>query len=263
MTTNSNLTGYTQIVNGSPLYINGAVISTDPTTPDTKFNVSSGIMRDQSNTLDLDLGNYLVTDTVTVVNPAVVGLNGIDVGTQQASKAYYVYVIADTSGANPTGVVMSLAAPAVGPVMPYQYNAYRHIGFVHTGNTNVFIWANWFGTGNARKLFYYAPAQTTVSAGNATSFTPFSLATLIPPIQTSATFLAVLTPSAASRAADLTIFGGANPQLSVSGQVTSVPIAGQGDVTVLLNSGAPTISYRVSNSADAVSIKLVSYDFWV
>lgn len=263
MTTNSNLAGYTQITNASPLYINGAIISNNATTPNTKLNVSSGIMRDQSGMLDIAIGDYLNTDTSTVINTAVVGMNGIDVGVLQASKVYYVYVVADTSGANPTGAMVSLSAPATGPVMPYNYDAYRHIGYIHTDSSVHFIAANWIGSSNKRKMAYYAPVQSAISAGNDTTYTAFSLAPLVPTIQTVATFYVSLTPSAASRVANLAPFGGANPQLTVSGQVTSVGIAGQGEVTVLVDSSLPKIAYEVTNSSDAVSIKVVSYEFTV
>ncbi len=263
MKTNSNVTGFEQLLNASALYINGAVISNDATTPNTVINVSSGIMRDQSNTIDINLGDYLVTDTVTVVDSANVGANGMDEGILQASKVYYVYVIADSSTNNPTAAIISLNDAATGPVMPYQYNCYRHIGFVHTDSSVNFISATWLGSANLRSMIYYAPRATTVSAGNATTFTGFSLSPLVPAIKTSATLNLAYTPATAGNEGDVTVYGGANAQLIVTGQVSSVAVTAQGRVAVLLVSNVPAISYKVSNASDSINIKVNAYDFTV
>ena len=122
-------------------YINGAVVSNDPTTPNTVLNVSSGIMRDSSNTYDINLGNFndqvnpaAIADTTTVVNASVVGLNGIDKGVIALATVYYVYAVADPVSGLPTGAIISTAVPSVVPLLPYGYSAFRHIGYAVTAS---------------------------------------------------------------------------------------------------------------------------------
>src|ERR1017187_7520789 len=92
------------IVNALYLDINGLNVSNDATTPNTVLNISAGQARDSNNVIDMLLGNWLnqgnpatTANSLTLLNLAVTGANGLDTGVLAASTNYYVYIIGDSS----------------------------------------------------------------------------------------------------------------------------------------------------------------------
>src|SRR5277367_4522763 len=134
------------IVNLPFYYINGAIVSNDATTPNTVLDLSAGIMRDSSNTYDMNIGNFngqtnnsATANVSTSINCAVTGLNGLDTGTLGVSKVYYIYTISDPVSGLSSGAIASLSAPSVGPLMPFGYSAFRHVAFAVTDSSSHFL----------------------------------------------------------------------------------------------------------------------------
>src|SRR5271170_3844348 len=143
------------IVNLPFYYINAAIVST--TTTNTKLSLSAGQMRDSTNTYDMNIGNFngevnqsATANVATVIDCTTVGLNGLDTGTLGVSKVYNVFVVSDPVSGNPSGAMASLGTPSVGPLMPFGYSAFRHVGYAVTSSGSVFLSAYTSGNNNAR-----------------------------------------------------------------------------------------------------------------
>lgn len=264
------------IVNLPFLYINDMRVSNNTTTPNTKIDVAAGICRDQNNIYDINLGDYLglnasgTANSVTTINAAVSGINGIDTGSFAASKVYYVYVVADPVSGNATGCMISLAAPATGPLMPFGYSIYRHIGFAVSDSSVHFLLFYQSGNNNARIFTYDAPQATAVTAGNATSYTAVDLSALVPtpssaltsrnvPVNISYSF----TPGAASRTLKMQPVLATGDAVTITGQVTSVIVSGIAQVLAQLASAKSEINYKVANSGDAVALNVAGFNFYI
>lgn len=258
------------IVNLPSLYINDIKITNHATTPNTLLNVGSGICRDQSNTYDLNIGNAgnihpaLPADATTVINSAVRGINGIDTGTVAANRVYYVYVISDPVSANTTGAMISLAAPSVGPLMPFGYSAYRHVGFAVTDLASSFLLAYISGNSNDRTFMFDAPQATAVTAGNATSYTDVVLTTLSPAIENTPVWIAsALTPSAASQTLKMQPVNATGDAITITGQVAAVIVTSNSLLMSKLETGAPKIAYKVSNAGAAAALNVAGFEFYI
>lgn len=173
------------IVNLPFLYINGAIVST-VSAHTSQLSLSAGIMRDSSNTYDMNIGNFngqtnttATANVATTINCAVTGLNGLDTGLLGVSKVYYVYVISDPVSGNTTGAVASLAAPSVGPLMPFGYSAFRHVGFAVTSSGSVFLAAYTTGVNSNRNFFYDAPISVGTTSTSA-SYAAIDLTKFVP-----------------------------------------------------------------------------------
>jgi hypothetical protein len=261
---------YVPIINATYLNANGLLISNNATTPNTKLDITAGLARDQTNTYDINLGNFLganpglPADVTTTVNAAVVGAGGIDVGTLGNNKVYYVYILlaADYT----TSAMISLAAPSAGPVMPYNYLAYRHIGFIVTNSSAQFLPAYWSGNRNSRNMSFDAPQATAVSAGNATSYTNVNLTNWVPLINnTPVSIYSAFTPGAASRTLNLSPAGATGNAIQITGQVTSVVVTSV-DTVLARNATissvlSPAIEYKVANSGDAVALYVGGFQY--
>jgi hypothetical protein len=255
------------------LTINGAKISVAVTSATTHFDVSAGICRDQTNVFDLNIGNYLglasstaSSNAVTNVDATYVGINGIDTGALAANKMYYVYVVADVEGPNPTGAMISLRAPDVGPIIPYGYSVYRHIGFISTNGSSQFYVLYHAGNGNYRTAYYDAPVATNITAGASTAFAAATLTNLVPLVDNNTAYVnTAFTPAAASRTAtlqDANATAGGN-QLIVTGQVASVVVTSTYKIPYKSTSSAATINYKVSNADSALAINVLGFDYFV
>jgi len=249
--------------------ISGAIISNDATTPNTKLVVSAGIMRDQSDTYDINLGNAggvysnIAADAITTIDSSVVGLNGIDTGVLQASKIYYVYAISDATNFNLPGAMISLSSPAENPILPAGYNIYRHIGFIHTDNSVHFLSGYWYGTGNARNFAYETPRQVGSSLNSTTKATIALAGTVPDQVNLQAIINASITPATAGNVLTIYPYDAIGSQRIVTGQVSTVSISDQFIVTVLLNSGSAALSYTVSNASDSANVFVYGYFYTV
>jgi hypothetical protein len=262
------------IVNLPFLYITGAKISNDATTPNSLIDISAGQMRDQTNTYDMNLGNYngqtnssAAANVSTTVNSAVKGFNGIDTGTIAASTVYFVYVISDPVSGQTSGAVISLGVPSVGPLMPFGYSAYRHIGYAITDASSHFLLAYTSGGENARLLTFDAPQATAITAGAATSYTAIDLTKWVPtlsintPVQISYSYL----PNAAGDTFKMQPVNATGDAVTITGQVSAVHVTGIATVFAQIVSAGtkPEINYKVSSASDAVAINVAGFNFYI
>lgn len=258
------------IVNLPFFYINGAVVSTD-SSHTSQLDLSAGIMRDSTNTYDMNIGNFngqvnpsATANVTTVINCAVTGLNGLDTGSLGVSKVYYVYVVSDPVSGNPSGAMASLAAPAVGPLMPYGYSAFRHVGFAVTSSGSVFLSAYTFGVNSARQFMYDAPISVGTTSTSA-SYAAIDLTKFVPLINNLPVWLdCAITPGTAGDTLKLQPGNGTGDAVTITGQVMSQIYTEQ--VLVLAQNTAistvqsPTINYKNSGT-DTIAILVGGFNF--
>ncbi|MHB8603606.1 MAG: hypothetical protein ACYC9R_13310, partial [Nitrosotalea sp.] len=190
-----------QVVNQGQLYATGCQLSW---LSNTTLSVAAGQVRDSTNAFDMLIGNYLgqtnpsaSLNVATTLNAAVNGLNGLDTGSLAANSLLYIYMIADPTGFKSTGVIASLNAPSVGPLMPFGYGLYRRVGQAVTDGSSHFrlFWQS--GMMQSRLYEYDAPVAV-VSATGSTSATAVAINTLVPSINPiGVNFTASLTPATA------------------------------------------------------------------
>ncbi len=237
-------------------YANGLLISNNSTTPNTKLDVASGSILDST-------GVYqLVSDASITINAAANGLNGLDTGSLAASTVYYVYLVADPVTQLPIGAMVSASAT---PLMPFGYSAYALIGYVTTDASSHFLLGYWTAGNSSRRSFVYdAPQATSVTAGNATSYTAVALTAFVPAVQNTPVSMAYsFTPGAASRTLSLTPGNATGAAVTITGQVTSVVVSGNASVFARVTSSVPEVDYKVANSGDAVALNVAGYDFFI
>ncbi len=246
------------IVNLPFLYINGAQISNDATTPHTILDIAAGQMRDQTNTYDLNIGNFngevnpnAAVNVVTKVNVALLGFNGLDTGTIAVSTVYRVYVIGDPVSGNPSGAIVSLNAPTIGPLMPFGYSAYRHIGYAMTDSSGFFLLGYNAGNNNARLFMYDAPISVGTTASSA-SYAAINLTKFVPLVNNIPVYLK---PGNAVGDA-IVITAGVTSQA----QTAQVLIMAQN--TIISSVLSPTINYKNSGT-DTVVIKVGGFEYFI
>jgi hypothetical protein len=239
-------------------YKNGFTVAVATT---TTLSVSAGSLINSNN-----LSNAFTT-TALVMNAAVVGANGIDVGALTANKMYAVHIIwnslkSDTSLASNSlstpAVLLSLSATA--PVLPVGYDSFRRIGWAVTDGSSLF--RNLYASGSGNRVEYSFDTPVSVlSAGAATTQTSVSLDQLVPAIaNTPIKLAAAFTPGAASRT--LTVYPSGSTGTSqeiVTGQVTSVVVTQRLFTNAVLISGVPKFDYKVSNAGDAATIYIAGF----
>lgn len=260
------------IVNLPFLYINEAVISNDATTPNTILDISAGIMRDASNTYDMNLGNFngqtnisATENVVTKLNAAVVGFNGIDTGALAASKVYHVYVISDPVSGNPTGTLLSLAASAIGPLMPFGYSAYRHIGYAVTDSSSDFLLSYNAGNNNARIFMYDAPISVGTTATES-AYTVIDLTKFVPLVNNIPVYLNASINGTAGDTLSLQPGNATGAAVVIVAAVNSQAL--QQQVLVLAQNKvistvlSPTINYKNSGT-DTIAILVDGFQYYI
>ncbi len=259
------------IINLPFLYINEMNVSNNATTPNTKLDVTAGVCRDSTNTYDINLGNYNgqsnygTANATTTLNAAVLGVNGIDTGAFAASKVYKVFVVADAVSANATCVMLSLAAATTGPLLPFGYNIFRHIGYAVSDASVHFLKFYQSGNNNARVFTYDACQATSVTAGTSATYAAITLTTLVPAVdQLQVRFEINWTANAA---ADTFAMQGANSTGDAFNAIA--PVAGATAHTIAypvvlaqLVTSAPTVNYKVS-AVGGVAINVASFNFYI
>jgi hypothetical protein len=253
------------------LYINEMKITNNATTPNTKFDISAGICRDSTDTYDINLGNFnnfqngQTANSSTTVDATVNGVNGLDTGSLAASSVYKVYVIGDAVSANTTGVIISLAAPSTGPLMPFGYNTFRLIGYMFTDGSSHFLLGYNSGNNNARRFTYDAPRATSVTAGTSATYAAINLSTLVPLVDN--IIVRFKADWTANAAADTLNMQGGN---STGDAWTMIaPVAGAtahtvgfGEVLSQLVAGVPTSNYKVS-AVGGVAINVAAFNYYI
>jgi hypothetical protein len=222
----------------------------------TTLTLSSGQCRDSSNIYDI-----VLSATVTI-NAAVSGVNGLDTGTLAASTWYYLYVISDPVSANPTAAILSVNAPAVGPVIPYGYSAWRYIGAWRTDSSSHFLKMWKYGVTGSRKCWWDKPISV-LSGGASATFAAVSLVGAIPTsLATTVTFSATVTPTGAGNTAVLRPTGSSDTgTVIMSGAVAAVAQVLQVECPCLIATVSsvlvPAIDYEVTGT---LSLSVAAFD---
>jgi len=253
------------------LYVRDMYISNDATTPNTILDVSAGYCTDSTDVYNINLGNYNAflqqpaANSVTKINAAVNGVNGLDTGSLGASKVYYVYAVADPVSSNLPCAMISLALPSVGPLLPFGYSVFRHIGYAVTDASSHFLLMYNSGNQNFRTLTFDAPQATAVTAGTSATYAAIDLSALVPADQNNlpVNLNNVWVANAAADTLNFTGGNGVGNQLSAIAGVagaTAHTVAGGGVLSQLV-AGVPKIQYKVS--AGTVAVNVAGFNYYI
>ncbi len=220
------------------------------------LGVAAGKANDSTGT------NEIVLPAAVVFNSAVNGVvNGLDAGAFAASRLYAVYVIADSTGYNAAGSLLSLNATQ--PLLPAGYDMYRRVGTVRTSAGSIILDFTQKGDGLDREMWYADAIATPIAAGASAAFAIVNLTTafLAPVSVGDVMYLAVLTADAgATRTAALR----ATSSGSVAGQVLMSSPASTVTTTTMKcpasnAAGVVSSDYLVSNAAAAIALSVHGY----
>jgi hypothetical protein len=124
-------------------YIAGLVPSW---TSGTQVTIGAGQARSVSG------GRNMVLAAPQLVDAAVVGANGIDVGALANNNWYFIFVISDSTGVNPVAGLLSTSQNA--PVLPAGYDTRRRVGSLRTNGAAQLRNFQVFGSGANRSVQY-------------------------------------------------------------------------------------------------------------
>lgn len=218
------------------------------------------------NTPNSDFKNIITLDSGVTVSISASGAGGIDSGTVQASTNYNVFVIGSSN--NPPvqeGSVVgdydnvtnpypgsAILSTSTTPSLPFGYDMYRYVGAVRTTAGSVLEPFVQYGTGQQRKMMYVT-AISELSAGTSATYANIDVASSIPRAGLEAILKLVVTPTAASNAANVLPYGvtSTNGFVTVSGSVGSVAATSTNQPCATgSNAGVPTLQYKVTGSVD-------------
>lgn len=236
------------IVNARVKYCNGLNLSW--VSGGLTLGVAAGACSNSSNVNDIAL------DAAVVLNSAVSGVvNGMDTGSLGNNTIYAVYAIADSTGYNAAGSLLSLASNSV-PALPYNYDLYRRIGYVRTDGSAQFLAFDQRGDGLVRAMWYRASIATDITAGSSATFAAVDVSGSIPAGGKVGIFKVTFTPTGADdpcelRSGDSAVDDG---QAVLSGSAAGVVKIGNLECPIgaTLASG---VDYKVTGSAVAVNVQ--------
>jgi len=238
----------------APYYIYGLNCTLNGTTPNTKLDLGVGACSDSTDIIDMVLSTAVTIDT------AVVGALGIDTGTLGASSFYYVHVIGDSSGFNPTSAMISLSKTA--PVLPYGYDSFRVVDIKKTDGSSHFLLSYTEGAYGDRKFVYDAPIAALTATANS-SYTACALTTVVPPLAISTvSFTATIVAATAGDIACIRPTGGTGDGVSISAQVVTVPMIADIECLSFTSGGVSSIDYKVA-STGTLALKVKSFTYSV
>ncbi len=210
----------------------------------------------------------IVFDQDTVVSISASGKNGLDTGSEAGDKWYYLYAIADTTGANaPAGILSEVNEQISGAiVMPPGFDKKRLLPLAirndGSGNFLKFTVAEGWPQRptilyDVTETYYNGSAFTTgstniINAGAATSWTAVSAASFVPPISRIAVlhFINQTTGSAFGyftvRPSGSTTDGQGAHLANPSDQVRRMPLNNSQQLEYRRNSGAGVLGIDVS-----------------
>lgn len=260
------------IVNLPFYYINGAIPST-VSAHTSQIYLSAGQMRDSTNTYDMNIGNFngevnptATANVATTIDCTTNGLNGLDTGSLAASTVYNVFVVSDPVSGNPSGAIISLGAPSVGPLMPFGYSAFRHVGYAVTSSGSVFLAGYTAGNNNARLFMYDAPISVGTTASEA-SYTAINLIKFVPlvnnlPVYLNASIIGgsagdTLSLQPGNATGDAVVIVAAATTYAFKQQV--LVLAQNTTISSVLS---PTINYKNSGT-DTVAILVGGFQFYI
>lgn len=237
-------------------YLRGCALSW---TSVTQVGIATGRAHDENVDFDIEVMAPLTADIT------VVGANGLDAGVEAPSTWYAVYVIADSTGANP--VASLLATSFVIPALPIGYDRYRRVGCVRNDAGSNFIpFAQVWNTTTRRYYLDLTPATSQVLAGGAAAaFTDVALAAFVPPTAFNALLLAEFAAG---------VLGAIGDELHIrpngfSASATAAPIVVRALVALATKSAQEVIcacpgqivEYRVSNTLlNSADISVIGFD---
>ncbi len=241
------------IVNQPALYMNGLLLSNNATTPNTKLDVAAGACRDSNNIVDINLGNYLgqgnaalTANSATTINFAVNGANGLDTGSIGASKFYYIYAIADSSGKHQPAALASLSATA--PTLPFGYDSIRVIGACLSDGSSHLLAFYASGSASSRYFEWDAPIAVTVtSSGTSATYSAMDLSVGVPASKYARVNLKYKwTNNAAADSLNFTPAGATGDYETALGIVAGVAQEASFSILPLTVSSVPKVSYKTS-----------------
>ena len=256
------------------LYINGLNISIANT---TTLAIAPGACRDSSNNIDIEVGYANLQGNVVpatqfqgyipglLVNAAVNGLNGLDVGSLGASLQYALWLVADSRGYNPTGGILSLTSNPL-PLVPLGYDSFRLIGFCETYSDSTFVYADHEPQNMVGALEYIIqPPSSALSGGNSTTFAAIDLTanggiptTTLPNVIV--TLLVTFIPAAAGDAVTFRPTGQTSGAYwTITGLSAGIAQSQYLVMFAGVGSSKPEIDYKVTASGDAVSVSVVTW----
>lgn len=247
------------------LYKQGGVVTV---ASNTTLSISAVLVRASNDAMDINIGDYFGEQSgpsATILNTAVVGLNGLDTGVLLASKVYAVWAIADEAGYNPAGFLLSLSATAPiipSGVFPSGYSAFRRIGWAVTNSAVHFSVLTVSGQGNNVQYTYDVPIQV-VTTGHGATQTAVDLSACVPAVNGIPVVFDVdlLPGNAAGDTVILCPSGGtiASSKSVVTGQITTVHITQQMVIPALLISAVPKVDYILSSASDTLALWVTGF----
>jgi hypothetical protein len=162
-------------------YCNGLLVSRNSSNPTYQVDIAPGVCRSDDDTTDL-----ILTVAKTGISLAASGANGLDTGSEQASRWYYVFLIYNPTTDTYAGL-FSLSSTA--PTMPSGYTKKRRLLSVrNNASSNFWGWSTFYGaSGNLRKVLYDYELATNVqvlSSGSSQSYVDVDCSALMPPVST-------------------------------------------------------------------------------
>lgn len=254
------------------LYINGMNISVYST---TVLAVAPGACRDQTNSIDIEIGNANLQGVnvptplavnyqpAILINGAVNGANGLDTGSLAASTDYAIWMIADSRGYNNPAGLLSLTSNA-SPIIPNGYDSIRLIGFIETDGSSHFVYATHKPQNMVNAVTYYLAASSVLSGGNATSFTAIDLSTPVPTTTLRNVIVSLLVTFTPAAAGDVVQFRPTGSTATsnvptIVGQVAGVAQTQYITLIAGVGSSKPEIDYLVTSGSDSVNVSVVAW----
>lgn len=195
--------------------------------------------------------NVFTLSSAVTINAANNGAAGLDTGDLANSTFYAVYAIADSSLHEDPSAILSANVSA--PLLPFNYDMYRRIGYVLTdGSANIRNFVQ-TGNGSSRKMWYDA-AISVLSGGTSATYANVNLVTAVPGSSVVEVMLkATVTPTAAADAVNFVPYGSTATvgYAVVSGAVAAVAITSVVTLPCGLNSSVPYVLYKVTGAASA------------
>jgi hypothetical protein len=229
------MTATSPIVNAGFKYINGFRLAW---TSGTVITATAGQCRDSDNI------NDITSSATLTLNAATVGANGLDQGALANNTFYAVYAIGDSYNKVDTALILSTNTSA--PLLPYQYNMYRRVGYVLTSGAAAILQFFQDGVSSDRWMWYDAPIQE-LNAGASAVYAAVDCASSVPAQATMIAFMATLTPTADNDKAFLQPTGGTNANgiVQLSGVVAAKIQVAQ---LIVPCNATPSVNYKVTGT---------------
>lgn len=257
------------------LYISGMNISYAST---TVIAIAPGQARDNNDSIDMPVAfpdaNNNINPAILfqnyqqplLVNSAVNGANGLDIGTIAASTNYAIYLIGDSRGYNLVAGLLSLTSNAA-PTLPQGYDSFRLLGFTQTDASSHFVYSTFKPQNMVNALQYINnPALTALTGGTSTTFAAIDLTTnsAIPTTtlpNVIAWLFVTFTPAAAGDTVQFRPTGSTATTglVTITGAQAGVAQTQYVQVIAGVGTSKPEIDYKVTSSSDAVTVAVSSW----